>query len=439
MVIQYTDQCNARCPQCGMRVTESFPRSKLSVAAVERIIDTAARRGVQAISLTGGEPMLYLEEVAALIEAAGRAGIPWVRTGTNGYFFRNSQKPGFSNRITAVADRLARTPLRNFWISIDSVFPEVHEAMRGFPGVIDGIRQALPIFHARGIYPSANLGINRRIGGAATRDLHPGSFPTSSEYLEAFENAYRDVFRKFYQFVINLGFTMVNTCYPMSIGEREVKRGLDPVYGATAKGDIVRYSRPERVRLFRALRRVIPEFRGRIRIFSPLTSLYALEGQSGGQPELSYPCRGGIDFFFIDAVNGHAYPCGYRGNESLGDYGDPPPHSSSGKDCRECDWECFRDPSELLGPILDLTRRPARLIGRFLKEPAYFRLWLNDMRYYLACDMFDGRRPPDRRQLNRVSPATDFCSVKVSVFPEPAGRSPVSSVFSSDGADRYRF
>lgn len=33
-------------------------------------------------------------------------------------------------------------------------------------------------------------------------------------------------------------------------------------------------------------------------------------------------CRGGIDFFFVSAADGLAYPCGYRGRECLGDYAD---------------------------------------------------------------------------------------------------------------------
>ena len=32
LVIQYTDACNARCPQCGMRTTERYLRSKLEPA-----------------------------------------------------------------------------------------------------------------------------------------------------------------------------------------------------------------------------------------------------------------------------------------------------------------------------------------------------------------------------------------------------------------------
>ena len=30
--------------------------------------------------------------------------------------------------------------------------------------------------------------------------------------------------------------------------------------------------------------------------------------------------------------------------------------------CRKCDWECFRDPSELFGPLRDLTIIPPRFL-----------------------------------------------------------------------------
>ncbi|MDY7037306.1 MAG: hypothetical protein SV375_14220 [Thermodesulfobacteriota bacterium] len=48
LIIQLTDKCNARCPQCGMRITEKFRRSTLPPDLVKRIIDTAAQRRVRA-------------------------------------------------------------------------------------------------------------------------------------------------------------------------------------------------------------------------------------------------------------------------------------------------------------------------------------------------------------------------------------------------------
>lgn len=417
LVIQLTDHCNAQCPQCGMRAGERFQRFRLSMDAVRETIDAAAEKGVQALSFTGGEPMMFQKDLVELLHYAGRAGIPFLRTGTNGFFLADSQNPDFETRIGRIAGALAETPLRNFWISLDSAVPRIHESMRGFSGVVAGIEKALPIFHRLGIYPSVNLGINRNIT-EATRSAPPkGIRENPDEYREYFYHQYRTAFRAFYRFVIDLGFTIVNSCYPMSVqpeadanpssldrseAERMKIERLSPVYAASSEDALVRYTPSEKEMLFAALSDTIPEFRSRIRIFSPLTSLYALRRQYADDSQANpFPCRGGIDFFFINARDGKTYPCGYRGHENLGDFRDLDLAGiGAGEKCVECDWECFRDPSELFGPLLELRSAPKSLLLKFFRDPEYFRLWRKDLSYYRACDLFDGRQPPDWRSLS---------------------------------------
>ncbi|MFZ5828676.1 MAG: radical SAM protein [Planctomycetota bacterium] len=414
LVIQLTDRCNARCPQCGMRVTERFSRSSLTVERVKQLIDQSAHHGVEAVSLTGGEPLLEQNRLVELIRHAGQAGIRYIRTGTNGFSFRGPDEPDFTDRVTALAESLASTPLRNFWISIDSAEPEIHERMRGFPGVVRGIERALPIFHRLGLYPSANLGVNRNVGGAGTASLRlPADGGTSTE-REAFYEGYRSAFRRFYRLIIDMGFSLVNACYPMSVEDNTV--GLSAVYRATSEEDIVHYNAAEKVMLFRALGDTIPEFRAEVRVFSPRSSLRALVRQyehavqphgPGGQAlpadDQPYPCRGGLDFYFVDSKDGAVYPCGYRGSEKLHE-----PWKRNGKapcatDCYRCDWECFRDPSELFGPLLEAFASPRKLIARWRRDPEYFRLWRDDLRYQLACDLFDGRKPLSPEKLRRFA------------------------------------
>ncbi|HSO67255.1 MAG TPA: radical SAM protein, partial [Desulfatirhabdiaceae bacterium] len=313
LVIQITDICNARCPQCGMRVTETFSRSRISQDHIRQIIDAAVPKGIQAISFTGGEPFLILDDLVEMIRYAGDAGIPYIRTGTNGFIFRGSHKSDFCARMKGIAGKLADTTLRNLWISIDSAVPELHENMRGLSGVIDGIRKALPIFHRYGIYPSANMGINRNLVEKLSGDFH--------DPLMVYHH-YRSGFERFYQMVCDLGFTTVNCCYPMSIDATESKTGLSPVYAATATDNLVNFSLMEQLLLYRALFDTIPQYRSRIRIFTPRTSLLALLRQLTGHCHEPRPCRGGIDFFFIDAQKAHVWPCGYRGGEDLGPFPD---------------------------------------------------------------------------------------------------------------------
>lgn len=387
LIIQYTDICNAKCPQCGMRVTEKFKRSKLSMDDTKIMIEAAAKKGIRAVSFTGGEPLLFVDEIVELAQFAGSCGIDFIRTGTNGYLFMDSDKADYESRIRDLAEKFAKTKLRNLWISIDSASSEIHESMRGLPGVIEGIKKALPIFHEHGIYPAANLGINRNTGGSQVDSKG-----------DIYDDFY-DSFHKFYSFVIDLGFTMVNACYPMSVDDESE---LSAIYGATSTDSIVKFSKDEKIKIFKALFDTIPDFRDKIRIFTPRISLYSLIRQYSGDKEFGHPCRGGIDFFFVDSKDGNTYPCGYRGDTNLGKFWDIDMNSIDKRAfCRECDWECFRDPSEQLGYLSDIINRPIKALNTFTKEREYTKIWLEDIKYYGACDYYNGRIAPDYNKIKK--------------------------------------
>jgi len=403
VIIQYTDRCNARCPQCDMRVQNRFERSTIELDVAKRVIDSAAEKGVNAVSFTGGEPLMYQDDILALIRHAGQSGIRYIRTGTNGFVFLGSDKPSFERKVHSLAQALAETEIYTFWISVDSVDPEVHEQMRGLPGVLAGIEKALPIFHQYGIYPSANLGINRNAGGDY-QTLMPYEPDPERFDADEFYDFYRDAFARFYQRAVDLGFTIINMCYPMSVDPDQDDQLA--IYSATSVDRIVRFRPDEKLPLFQALYDTVPQFRSKIRIFTPLTSVLALVKQYSGGPDDSYGCRGGIDFFYVSSVDGNTYPCGYRGNENLGkfwelDLLDRDP----GQRCTRCDWECFRDPSELIGPMIDMFARPHKIMKRLLTDRRYARLWLQDVRYYRACNYFNGRTPPDYKKLARFGPS----------------------------------
>ena len=400
LVVQFTTHCNARCPQCGMRVTKKFERKRLPVKDVKRIVDAAAQRNIGSISFTGGEPLLFLDDLAELIRYANDAGIPLVRTGTNGFVFKNPDRRGFRSRVKATAEKLADAKLRNLWISIDSANPSTHETMRGLPGVIRGMENGLRYFHDVGLYPSANMGINRNLAGRFTSDLKPEDFSSEEEYLDVFSERFEQGFGKFLEFVTGLGFTMVSFCYPMSVDADDASQGeLEAVYAATSTERVIRFSRREKARLFGALLKAAEPYRSRIRIFTPRCALHSLNLQYSGNNGVdhTYPCRGGLDYFFINAEDGLAYPCGYRGGDCLGRLEEG--NVSDMKDCRLCDWECFRDPSELFGPFAGIFANPLRVLKKWKDDPDFFRLWLADLRYNLACDFYDGNKNIDYSKL----------------------------------------
>ena len=401
LVIQITDRCNAFCPQCGMRSTIPYGRYHMSEDDAQRLIDKAVSRNIRIISFTGGEPLLDLPLLTRLITYAHHAGIRYTRTGTNGFLFGRPEESGFTGRINAVVDALASTPLRNFWISIDSCDPSVHERMRGFPGVIKGVERALPLFHAAGLYPAANLGIHRNMAGEGSLDFaEEGRLGVPFEIMV---DRVAAAARTFLSFVTNLGFTTVNMCYPMASGDGQREHALAndaAVYAATSPDRIVKFTPHEKSALFAGLSNAIGEHRGDLRIFTPRSSLYALRRALGPHTAGAYPCRGGVDFFFASA-HGQVYPCGYRGGEPLGEaWGE---RSRPGPACYKCEWECFRDPSELFGPIADLVSAPWRIAQRWLREPEFMKLWIEDLRYFAACGFYNGRTAPNYAALARFA------------------------------------
>jgi len=389
-VIQITTRCNARCVQCGMSIDHSFARHSLDPEVVDRILDTVARLGMQAVSFTGGEPLLDLPRLTGMIRSAKKLGIPYIRTGTNGFIFQRHEAPDFEDRMRRTADELLESGIRNFWISLDSSDPDIHETNRGLPGVVRGMAKALPIFHDRGLYPSVNLGINRLCGGHIPA-LH-GPFDT-----HGFRQGFFEAFTRFFTFATNLGFTIANCCYPMSDEDRAV-------YQATSSDSFIRFSPEEKRAMLLALRDVVPNFRSRIRLFTPLSSLDALVRQTDGDGGQTYACRGGLDFFFVDATAGHAYPCGYRSAEDLGPFWELTDLPGGEPVCRRCEWECFRDPSELLGPFGMALSNPLEVMRRFSSRPDLPGIWFSDLRYYMACDFFDGTRPMRTDKLARFAP-----------------------------------
>ena len=175
------------------------------------------------------------------------------------------------------------------------------------------------------------------------------------------------------------------------------------VYAATASDARVTFSRQEKQALFRALLDVVPPHRAKLRIFTPLCAAYALWRQYTETSFRPRPCLGGTSFFFVNN-QGETFPCGYRGTENLGPFHQFDPASrSADTPCLACDWECFRDPSELFGPITDILAGPSGWRRLLRTDATQRRLWLTDLRYFAACDFFDGRRPPNPAKLARFA------------------------------------
>jgi MoaA/NifB/PqqE/SkfB family radical SAM enzyme len=394
VVIQITNYCNASCPQCGMRKTAAMDRHELDECRIKGMLDQCARNGVEAVSLTGGEPFLGMEKILELLDYGVRRGIPYMRSGTNGYMFARYGRAAGTEEADRFAQNLAATGIRNFWISLDSADSETHEAMRDLPGVVEGIRAALPLFHARGLYPAANLGINRNLAGPPVPPLEgPGD-------EDRFFQAFRQGFISFFAKALDLGFTMANVCYPMSFAQAGLAGEEGTPYGAISGDPAVDFSPAELRLVFKALLETVPRFRDRIRIFTPLSVLYALSREDGAS---LFPCLGGCSYFYIDSRDGHVYPCGYRGGDDLGeDLAAAIQRGLKTKPfCLKCHWECFRDPSQLFGMARYMIRHPLRCFIKKEIDPELRKLWFADIGYYIRNDFFNGRAAPRKTRAGK--------------------------------------
>ncbi len=395
LVIQYTTCCNASCPQCGMRKGSKIRRTVLEKDYVKRVIDYAVSRwNIQFLSFTGGEPFLFIDDIIELIKYANDMGVKYVRTGTNGYMFQfdPSRPDDFEKRTRSLIERLSQTKLYTLWISLDSSDPDTHEQMRGFYGLIKGIEKAIRIFEEYSMYPAVNLGLNRNIAGYYDKN------EIFSFNKEKFYERYRDGISRFYQLAINMGFTIANACYPMSMENSTYS------YHATSKNDIVSFKPEEKAILFKALYDSAEEYRSKIRIFTPRSSLHSLIEYYNDGKKTEYPCRGGIDYFYLDALDGHIYPCGYRAEDDLGEIWDFDLNDlrKVKPNCTKCDWECFRDPTELIQPLINLCETPHTEIMKIFSEKKR-KLWLYDLLYFYACDFFNMKAKPKYQKMRLLS------------------------------------
>lgn len=107
----YTDRCNIECAHCCV---SSGPRrrTKMDPAFAADVIQQAHALGIRAIKFTGGEALLYPQEILALTRIAGGLGMR-VGAVTNGYWARTVEKG------IAFLAPLVEAGLREVDISVD--------------------------------------------------------------------------------------------------------------------------------------------------------------------------------------------------------------------------------------------------------------------------------------------------------------------------------
>ncbi|MDI7277038.1 MAG: radical SAM protein [Anaerolineae bacterium] len=83
--IHLTDRCNARCAHCAYHCGPGV-RGAMSAAQASQYLRQAAAWPLEVVSISGGEPCLYLDVVIQVAEEARRLGVPAVWLFTNGFW-----------------------------------------------------------------------------------------------------------------------------------------------------------------------------------------------------------------------------------------------------------------------------------------------------------------------------------------------------------------
>lgn len=155
LLFKLTNYCNSNCAYCSHAINRSVPEKKYVIPheLVMKTIEDAAKMGVQAISLSGGEPLLRKDIVSIIKKVIECKIIPVLLT--NGLL------------LDHFWDELGAAGLRYIVISIDSVNQCVYEKQRGasFEMAMAGIEAARKL---RDKYGYAEI----HVSAVLTKDNH---------------------------------------------------------------------------------------------------------------------------------------------------------------------------------------------------------------------------------------------------------------------------
>jgi len=139
MDISATYRCQCRCVHCCAEAFRGSGAAELKTEEIKNLIDQASRLGVVQIVFSGGEPLLR-KDILELIRYAHDAGM-MIRLNTNGLLL----KP-------RVVLNLKRAGLDICAVSIDDAAPQVHDKLRGVPGLHKKALEGIALLRKAGVF-----------------------------------------------------------------------------------------------------------------------------------------------------------------------------------------------------------------------------------------------------------------------------------------------
>ena len=312
--VAVTNVCNASCQFCSFPQVPPAQRVMADPARLFRGLEALKAGGIQYLSFTGGEPLLYPELVPALARAR-QLGIHTVIC-TNGSLLTPSRIREFKE-----------AGLSTLIISMDAASAQRHDRHRGLPGLTAHIREMMPYLGDAGLAPVASVTLSRLVN-----DL--------GEML---------------RFLEDLGFGRVTFSYPIT--------RLHSTYLGFAEHYSVDFTPEELDRWFAQIKAL--KSLSRLAILNPNLGLTDMRRQLRGQPG-RFPCLAGFKYFFAD-WHLQVFRCHFL-QDTLGPLEEIHRFPPIRDGCTACTIECYRDPSVYQFLAVSMADSLAALRqGRWLK------------------------------------------------------------------------
>lgn len=157
-VVEITERCNYNCLHCFNAADLEISRNELKLEQIRRYFKELSEVGVEAVLLTGGEPMLH-PDFPEILKAAVDAGIDVEGINTNGYFL--------TQEIFDKMKELGVNPVLR--ISFDGI--GCHDWMRQAPGAEEKALSSIRLSVENGFKVWVQMNANRKNKDSITESL----------------------------------------------------------------------------------------------------------------------------------------------------------------------------------------------------------------------------------------------------------------------------
>ena len=163
-MVAVTYRCQCKCKHCGSAFYTTKKAEELTSQELKELVKQMPAVHTDTVSFFGGEPLLR-DDICELIAYGRQQGLATVLD-TNGAALDE-----------AIAKRLKEAGLNMAFVSIDSANPEVHNGLRGIPGLFDKAVAAINYCKKYGIHPRIATYVDRE-------RLNNGDFARLIEFSE---------------------------------------------------------------------------------------------------------------------------------------------------------------------------------------------------------------------------------------------------------------